>query len=411
MRVLIVGQYFPPEPVKVGDLALGLRELGHEVAVLTGFPNYPYGRIYKGYRIRLFQCETRDGIHVLRVPLYPDHSYSKFLRFLNYASFAVSGSLLGPFLVDKFDRIIVFQTSPVTMGAPAIVLRRIRGGRLLFWVQDIWPETLEASGVILSPTLMRAIRWVVKTIYRNCDLMLVQSPGFVEKIHDYGVPLNRIFYLPNWAEDIYDIVPYDDEFAAAEGVGQGFTVVFAGTIGVAQNFEVVLQAAGFLQAATDVRFVIVGDGAMYDRSVSLAKQLGLRNVTFKGRRPAEQMPKFFAAADALLVTLRKNPVFAITVPTKLQSYMACGRPIIAALDGVGAEIVRESGGGVVCPPGDPEALRDAVLRLRAMSKQEREMMGMKARRYYEANFARRLVLSKLNELLTSESTDLEGSHP
>jgi glycosyltransferase involved in cell wall biosynthesis len=400
MRILIVGQYFPPEPVPLlGDLARGLRELGHDMTVLTGFPNYPYGRIYDGYRLRIYQREVQDGIHLVRVPIFPDHSYSKLKRSLNYASFAISATTLGPFLTGRFDRILVFQTSPVTMGIPAVVLRWLRGGRLLWWVQDLWPDTLEASEIGLGPQLMRALRWMVKTIYHHCDLVLVESPGFVPRILELGVRPDRVVYLPNWAEDTYGNSAYDHEFATAEGIQAGFNVIFAGTVGVAQNLEVVLRTAALLRGDPDVRFVIIGDGAMYGAMVDLARQLNLQNVVFKGRRPASQMPKFFATAGALLVHLRRAPLFAINVPSKLQSYLASGRPVLAALEGVGAQIVQDAHGGIVCDPDDPQALRDAVRRLRDMPKRDREVMGMNARQYYEANFARGLILSRLNELL------------
>lgn len=401
MRILIVSQYFPPEPVRVGDVARGLRELGHDVTVLTGFPNYPHGKLYEGYRLKVFQREVRDGIAVIRVPVYPDHSYSSPRRLANYASFVASASLLGPWLVGGFDRLLVFQTSPVSMAVPAVFLRKLRRRPLVLWVQDIWPDTLAASGIAVPPGVLRAVAWLARAVYRNCDLVLVQSRGFVARLIEQGVPPRRIAYLPNWAEETYRVVNYDAEFARQEGLDTSFSILFAGNIGIAQNLEVTLRAAHLLRAMPEIKFVVVGDGAMLSRMVRLAGELDLPNVVFKGRRPEEQMPKFFAAADGLLVQLKKDPLFALTVPGKLQAYMACGRPIIAAVEGSAAEVVSESKGGLVCPPDDPEALRDAILKLRGMDKKGRGEIGENARRYYEEHFDRRRLLSQLDRFLTA----------
>lgn len=410
MRILVVAQYFPPEPVKVGDVVRGLRELGHDITVVTGFPQYPYGQIYPGYRMRMFQRDVRDGVRIVRVPIFPDHSYSRPKRFLNYASFALSGSILGPLLAGAYECVFVFQTSPVSMAIPAVVCRWLRRrSRLVIWVQDLWPDTLESAGMLSAGWLLRMIGWLARRIYASGDAVLVQSPGLVDKLAGYGVAPERIHYLPNWAEDVYGVVPPDPAFARAEGLDGGFNVVFAGTIGVAQNLETVVQAAALLRDDPGVRFVIVGDGAASAQIVDLAARLGVRNVVFTGRRPPEQMPHFFAAADALLVALRNTPLFARTIPAKLQAYMACGRPIIAALEGDGAEVVVESGGGVVCRAGNPEDLRDAVVRMRRLPKDARDAMGRNARRYYEAHFDRGLILTRLNRLIAAGQEKKEAA--
>jgi colanic acid biosynthesis glycosyl transferase WcaI len=409
MRILVVAQYFPPEPVKVGDVVRGLRELGHDITVVTGFPEYPYGKIYPGYRMRMYQRDVRDGVRIIRVPIFPDHSYSRPKRFLNYASFALAGSILGPLLAGAYERIVVFQTSPVSMAIPAVVCRWLhRRSRLVIWVQDLWPDTLVGAGVLSGGWLFRIIGWLARRIYASGDLVLAQSPGMVEKLAGYGVAPERLRYLPNWADDVYGVIPPDPAFTRAEGLDGGFNVVFAGTIGVAQNLEAVVQAAALLRD-TDVRFVIVGDGAMHAQIVDLAARLGVRNVVFKGRRPPEQMPKFFAAADALLVALLNTPLFARTIPAKLQAYMACGRPIIAALEGDGAGVVVESGGGLVCRAPGPEGLRDAVMTMRRLPAETRDAMGRHARRYYEAHFDRGLILARLNRLLAAGQEKREAA--
>ncbi len=382
---------------------MGLHEFGHEVTVLTGFPSYPYDRLYPGYRLRLYQREQYGGVNVIRVPFYADYRRSRIRRALNYMTFAALGSILGPILVDKPDAILVFQMSPITMAIPAAMIRATRGGRLYLWVQDLWPETLEGLGIVRNPLLLRTLGALMRFIGRHCEKVLVQSKGFIAPVAARGIPRDRIEYLPNWAEDIYQVTAPDEAFLQSEGLSGGFNVVFAGNIGVAQNLHVLLDAAAALRHHPEIRFVVIGDGSDYRAVVDRARARTLTNVVFKGRQPLEKMPKYLAAGDALLVHLKMNPVFAMTVPSKLQSYMACGRPVLAALSGSGADIVARAGAGVVCRPDSPEELRNAVLALWKMPREEREQLGRNARKYYEEHFDRRLILLRLQSILGGTS--------
>lgn len=402
MKILIVSHYFPPEPMRAGDVALGLQECGHEVTVLTGFPCYPTGRLYPGYKMKFLQFEDYHGIRVIRVPLYPDYSLTTIRRTLNYTSFALSASLMGPWLTGRPDSIFVFLNSPVTMAIPAVVIKALRSGRLFLWVQDLWPETLEALGILRNPRLLRLVGRMVRFLYGQAERILVQSRGFIDSVAARGVPRDRIEYVPNWAEDLYRVVPSDEAFLQAEGLTDGFKVMFAGNLGVAQNLPVLLDAAEALADHPEIRFIVVGDGSEYAALVEAARRRGLRTVVFKGRQPAHTMPQYFASADALLIQLKMNRVFEVTIPSKLQSYMACGRPIIAALAGSGAEIVSEAKAGVVCQPDNADALRDAILALWGKRTEDREQMGVNARRYYERHFDRRLILNRLQTILANE---------
>lgn len=401
MNVLIVSQYFPPEPFRVGDLALALRDNGHNVTVLTGFPNYPKGKLYDGYSIKFFQREDYHGVSVIRVPLYPDTSYSKLARGLNYLSYAFTASVLGPFLCGPVDRIIVFQLSPATVGIPGVVLKYTKKrAPIYFWIQDIWPDSLHDTGIVKSSGIIKLLYRLMTFLYRHSDRIIVPSQGFVSRVMRHGVPSDKITFLPNWAEDLYQVVPPDPEFTSQEGMSGYFNVVFAGNIGSAQGLEVLLSAADLLKAShPTIQFVILGSGAKLDDLVAQAKQRNLTNVQFKGRKPVETMPGYFATADVLFLHLRKNPVFAITIPTKLQSYLACGRPIIGALEGSGAEVLLEAKAGVVCEPENAEALAAAILELYSLSPEERDRMAKNARAYYDQNFARSLIMRRFETLL------------
>ncbi|MFZ5875390.1 MAG: glycosyltransferase family 4 protein [Nitrospirota bacterium] len=399
MRIVIVSQYFWPEAFRINDLAAGLKKQGHEVSVLTGFPNYPRGKLFPGYSIRLFQREQYEGVTVTRVPLYPDTSYFFLKRAWNHLSFMLSASLLGPFLVGRVDRIVVFQPGPITVGIPAIVLKYVKRAPILFWVQDIWPDTLEATGLIRRRWILRAVRWVANFVYRHCDVILVQSRGFIRRVAALGVHPGKVVYMPNWAEDLYRPVERDDELARKEEMSVGFHVVFAGNIGKAQDFDTLLAAAKLLRPYQDIRLIILGDGAMSEHYVQHARAEGLANVIFKGRKPLETMPSYFSLADVLLVLLKREPIFSLTIPSKLQSYMACGRPIVAAIEGDAAEIVRESGAGVVCAPGDPEGLAEAILGMYRLSPSQRESFGQSGLAYYRAHFDRAKMVGRFESNL------------
>jgi colanic acid biosynthesis glycosyl transferase WcaI len=403
MKILIVCQYYPPEPFRVGDLAHGLREQGFDVTVLTGFPNYPQGKLYKGYSLKLFSREDDRGVVVWRVPLFPYSGLNRWLRMLNYFSFMFSASILAPFLVGlRYDAIISFQLSPVTMSVPALVVRSLSGFRIpiYHWVQDIWPESLAAAGFRVNPFIIRMIRGLVRVLYHQSEKVVVQSLGFVDRILEYGIPQEKVKYLPNWAEDLYKPVSLQTDFATSQGLDSGFHVLFAGNIGVAQGLETIIDCAKMLSDYKDIKFVILGDGANLNHLMNYAKDSP--NIVFKGRKPLESMPMFFAHADVLLVHLRKDPLFSLTIPSKIQSYLACGKVILGGLEGSGRDVIAAAG-GVVCEPENPTAMKNAILEIYNKSMNEREEMGFQALKYYNLHFSRQRILDQLTFILTRKS--------
>lgn len=400
MRIVIVTQYFWPENFRINDLALGLRSRGHEVTVYTGKPNYPGGRFFPGYGFFGRSTEDYQGVKVIRVPLLPRGGGGPARLVLNFLSFALLASLLAPLRCrGEYDAILVFEPSPITVGLPAVVLKWTKRAPLLFWVQDLWPENLEATGMVRSRWVLGLVARFARFLYRRSDLVLVQSEAFTAPIRALGVEAAKIRYYPNSAESLYHPVAADAPPPPGQpSLPDGFRVMFAGNIGAAQDFETILGAAELTREERGVHWTIVGDGRMHSWVAAEVARRGLAGtVHLLGRHPMESMPPLFARADAMLVTLRNEPVFALTIPSKLQSYLACGRPILAALAGEGARVVREAGAGVAVRPGDAPALAAAVLELSRMPRAEREAMGERGRRYFERHFERALLLTRLEE--------------
>lgn len=398
MNILVVSQYFWPENFRLNDLVLGLSERGHKVTVLTGKPNYPDGAFFEGYGfLRPVRERYGEEVEVLRVPLLPRGSGRGARLAINYLSFVVFASLLGPLLCrGRYDSVFVYEPSPITVGLPAILLKKIKNAPLLFWVQDLWPESLEATGAVRSKRVLRYVARLARFIYEGCDRILVTSRGFVPRVVGVGAPPDRVYYWPQYAEALYKPVELEEAASERRELPDGFRVVFAGNIGAAQNFETILEAAKKLRAYPEVRWVIIGDGRRRRWVEERVRGLGLEDrVHLIGKRPAESIPRYSALADALLVTLKREEIFSLTVPGKVQSYLACGRPVVAALDGEGARIVDEARCGETAPAEDPDALARAVLNLYEASPEERQAMGRRARAYFEEHFEREKLLDRL----------------
>ncbi len=405
MRILVVSQYFWPENFRINDLVKEWVQRGHQVTVLTGIPNYPVGKVFDGYREQPSAFNAYEGAELVRVPLLPRGSGGLRLM-LNYLSFVFSGCFLGPWrLRGRLTEVIfVFEPSPVTVGLPAVLLGKIKKAPVVFWALDMWPETLAAIGVVRSPRVLGWVGHLVRYIYNRCTLVLGQSKSFLGGIAHYCDDKSKIRYFPSWAEDVF----VDDGVKPAPEVSEwanGFTVVFAGNIGESQDMPAVLSAAERLKDNSNIRWVIVGDGRKSGWLRSEVARRGLdKQVLLPGRFPLERMPSFYAHADALLVSLKHDPVFSMTIPGKVQSYLMAGIPLLGMLDGEGAAVILEAQAGLTSDAGDSAGLAQVVQDMAAMPLAQRRQMGLNGRKYAQQEFHRTKLIDRLEVLLAEAVT-------
>jgi glycosyltransferase involved in cell wall biosynthesis len=397
MKLLLVSQHFWPESFRINEVVESLQSAGCEVTVLTGQPNYPEGAVFEGYRAAGVGCERHpSGYMIHRVPLCPRGKSSALRLVANYLSFIASASLLGPWLLRRrhFDVIFVYGTSPILQVLPAIVLKYVKGAKLVTWVQDLWPQSLEVTGFVRNRRVLAMVGALVRWIYRRSDLLLTQSRAFVPTVQAMarGTPVE---YHPNPGELAFGDAQAGE--SAALVLESGFNVVFAGNLGTVQALDTVLAAAELLRSHDDIRLVLIGSGGRSAWLQAEVARRGLDNVRLPGRFASRAMPAILAQASALLVSLARSPILSQTVPAKIQAYLAAGRPLIASLDGEGARVIEESQAGIACAAEDAGALAQAVLKLRSASSEERRRMGEAGRSYYERHFEPAMLAQRLTQ--------------
>jgi colanic acid biosynthesis glycosyl transferase WcaI len=376
MRILLLTQFFDPEPhLKGFNFAKRMVELGHSVSVLTGFPNYPGGKVYPNYRIRILQRECIDGVEIFRVPLYPSHNRSSIQRIFNYASFFLSSLIYGLFFLKKPDVIYAYHP-PITTGASAAIIGFFRRIPFVLDIQDLWPDTLVISGMVNSGILMKIIDSLCGWVYSRASKIVVLSQGFKGLLEKRGISPQKIVKIYNWCDEnrIGKIKP-----KSKNGI---FNVVFAGTMGVGQALEYVLDAADILRDTPDVKFQFVGNGTEVSRLKDIALGKKLQNVEILPSVRMEEMSTVFNSADALLVHLKQEELFKITIPSKTQAYLYVGRPVIMAVHGESSDIVAQAGAGVCVMPENAEEIAKAVLHLSQLSNSELESLGFNGTKFY-----------------------------
>ncbi len=399
-RILLLTQWFDPEPTFKGLVfARELVRQGFEVEVLTGFPNYPGGKLYPGYRLKWLQRERIDGILVTRVPLYPSHDQSAFRRVLNYVSFAASALLYGLLGVKKPDVIYAYHP-PLTVGIAAVLIRFFRRVPVVYDIQDMWPDTLRATGMIVSPRALTLVAGVCDWVYSHVDHIVVLSAGFKRLLVKLGVAERKVDVIYNWCDEAslsspIGIVP------AAFPSRDKFRILFAGNMGKAQALSAVLDAAKLISLRyPEICFVFLGGGVEVERLKQDAAKDELHNVHFLPAVPMTEVSGLLAEADVLLVHLKKDSLFEITIPSKTQAYMAMGKPILMAVDGDAAELVKEGNCGVVAESQNPEAIADAAIELFKREASARMEMGENSRKFYQQHLSLRVGAKRFGDIFS-----------
>ncbi len=398
MKILFISQYFHPENFRGNDIAFDLAK-EHEVHVVTGLPNYPDGEIYKGYGWFKRQHEVVNGVKVTRIPIFA-RGHNSFTLMLNYFSYMINAGVYAMYLAvgRKYDFVFVQQLSPVMMSMPGILYKVLRNVPLYTWVLDLWPESLRAAGGIKSKMVLSFFALFVKIEYKWSDRLLVSSESFTKSILQYGNYSSKIHYFPQWAED--SVASSVSVKIDVPSLPAGFKIIFAGAVGEAQGFEYIMRAALLTKNCKDIKWVIVGDGRKWQWVERYVKENDLAETVFTpGRFPVEAMPRFFEQADVMLVSLKDKDIFRMTAPAKIQAYMAAGKPIVAMLNGEGADVISKANCGYSVPAEDAESLAKLVFQLSQTDKSELERKGKNGLTYYQLHFTKERCLENLRKMI------------
>lgn len=390
MKILVVCQYYKPEPFRISDICEELVKRGHEVMVVTGVPNYPEGIVYTGYEKKSRRDEVVNGVKIHRCFTIP-RKKGVLYRFLNYYSYSISSSLFIKKL-QKFDVVLVNQLSPVMMAEAAIVYKKKHKVPIVMYCLDLWPESLIAGGITRDSFIYKYFHRVSKKIYKQTDKILITSKLFSGYLqNEFQIKEEYIQYLPQYAESLFNPLSVKEDSST-------YDFMFAGNIGTLQSVDTILKAAELLKKEReDLKWHIVGNGSELTVLKQMASDKKLDNVIFHGRKELEKMPEYYAKADAMLVTLRADEILSLTLPGKVQSYMAAGKPIIGAINGETATIIKEAKCGFCGPAEDVETLADNVRKY--INCKEKEMLGQNARKFYEENFCRERFIDKMENHL------------
>jgi glycosyltransferase involved in cell wall biosynthesis len=390
MKILVVCQYYYPEPFRIFDICESLVEKGHDVTVLTGLPNYPEGIVHQEYRNGRNRKEELNGVEIIR-SFEIGRGNGKLKLFLNYFSFAVSASLKTLFMKEKFDIVFVNQLSPVMMGIPAVIYKKKHKKKILLYSLDLWPASLAAGGISENSLIYKVFLKISKWIYNSSDSILVTSSMFEKYFEDtLGISTKTIGHLPQYAEDLFTEtieVPKTDKY----------NFVFAGNIGDMQSVDTIIKAANELRDHSNIVFHIIGDGSKLEECKLLSDKLLLDNIIYYGRLPVSEMPKYYSLADAMLITLKDNKTLSYTLPGKVQSYMAAGKPIIGSINGETRNVIDVSGCGLCCDAEDYKDLANIIIQF--CNSDYKVKMAENSYNYYIKNYSKERFISVLEKTL------------
>lgn len=395
-HILVVSQYFYPEQFRINDICQEWVKRGFKVTVITGIPNYPEGKYYEGYGILKKRKETWNGIDIIRIPLIP-RGKSKIGLVCNYLSFPVSGFIWNLLSNIKADYVFNFETSPMTQTLIAVWYAQKHKVPCYLYVQDLWPEAVETVTGIHNPFIIKPLDIMVRYIYKHCDKIFCTSPSFVRDICKRGVDKKKVYYWPQYAEEFYQ--PAEKHSVPEIEDDDSFKIIFTGNIGYAQGLDSIPKAAKILKSkGANVKFYIVGDGRYKQELIKEISYAGVDDmVILIGRHPAKRIPEFLACCDVAYVSFMNDSLFSKTIPAKVQSYMACGMPVLAASEGETNRIVQKADCGLCSHIGDEVSLAENVEKMMSMERAELERMGKNAREFCNRYFSKKVLMDKMDE--------------
>ena len=401
MNILIVTPHFYPENFRINDFAMDFIKRGHQIFVLTAVPDYPSGKFFNGYGIFKKNREYYNGIKIYRAPIIPRASGSNFRLALNYISYVIGALFTSVFILkNKLDIIFVFEPSPITIGLPAIFIKKLKSIPICFWVLDLWPESVISAGNLKSNFIPTMLTPIVKFIYHNCDKILVSSKGFIQSIASKGIDRCKIEFFPQWAEPFFKPVKSNFKLLPKQIPTDSFKIMFAGNIGEAQDFPAILESAKMLKGRKNIQWLIIGEGRKYEWVKNKIIDYGIQNCFhLLGRHSIEKMPEYYSMADAMLFSLKDEYIFSITIPAKVQSYLACGKPILAMVNGEAANIINQNNVGYACNAGDYKSLVKNIIKISELNKKQYNEITINSLECYKNSFDRSKLLNKSENIL------------
>lgn len=410
MRILLCTNHYYPETFRINDIAWHLQKQGHEVTVLTAIPDYPEGHYYKGYGIFKKRKEAVNGVNVFRAFIIPRGKGGKLRIALNYFSYTISSILLTLYLclTRRFDTVFVHETSPVMIGIPGVLVKKLQKVPLYFWVLDLWPESLSAAGGVHNKAILKIFERLTKWIYRHSDKILMSSNGFRKSILQKGDFEDKLEFFPNWGESLF--LDKSLQTQVVPTLPDGFRIMFAGNIGEAQNFENVMEVAKQLQD-TEVKWILIGNGRKrkWVEDFILSNNLQ-ENVFLLGSRPIKDMPSLYAQADMLFLSLKSNEIFDLTVPAKLQAYMASKKPILAMINGETANVISDAEAGFATGADDVEGMCKLIREQVLPNRSSLPTLGNNALQYFMKHYHYDICMQHLDKIIASEQ-DLPYAKP
>jgi glycosyltransferase involved in cell wall biosynthesis len=392
LKILVIGEVFYPEDFIINDLINQWEKDGYQLEVLTRTPSYPYGKPYKGYKNWLYQKTRFGSVKVHRIPIVRGYNKNLFLKILNYLGFVFFCSIVALFIGRRFDKVFIYQTGPLTLALPAILIKKLYKKKVIIWSQDLWPDTVYAYGFKQKKILAVFLNWLVKIVYKNCEYIFVSCPGFIDKIKKYS-EISKISVAPNWP-----LINASQNNNINAKHSESINFIFTGNIGKVQNLENVIE--GFYLASAVLNNIILnifGDGSNIEELKKLVNSKKINNIVFHGRKPLSEMPAIMASSDVLILSLIDSPIYELTIPSKFQTYLTAGKPIFGVIKGDAKKIIEENSLGFTAPPSNIESISEGFVKFVKLSDLEIKQMAINATLLLNRNFNRDSIIDQITK--------------